>query len=74
MKPLNVSDWSVLVYKSQQPKTSEFPMGTIISVSDGPLGSGKGTPYVYVSELEDAVRDTDVSFCYTVEPDLSIIV
>lgn len=52
------SDWCVMAYKSQHPMTSEFPMGTILSVSDGPLGNGKGTPYVYVSEVEEAVQDT----------------
>jgi hypothetical protein len=58
---LTLSDWCVMAYKSQQPKTSEFPMGTILSVSDGPLASGKGTPYVYVNEREEAVHDTHVS-------------
>jgi hypothetical protein len=54
-----------MAYKSQHPMTSEFPMGTILSVSDGPLGNGKGTPYVYVSELEEAVQDTHVSVMYS---------
>jgi hypothetical protein len=49
-------------------------MGTILSVSDGPLGSGKGTPYVYVSEVEDAVQDTDVSLHFSIEPHLNIAV
>jgi hypothetical protein len=82
---LNVSDWSVFAYKSQHPKTSEFPLGTILSVSDGPLGKGKGTPYMYVSEVEEAVQDTDVSsssssssssrsLSYTVEAHLNITV
>ncbi|PNF23997.1 hypothetical protein B7P43_G09291 [Cryptotermes secundus] len=53
------SNWSVFAYKSRHPKTSEFPLGTTISVSDGPLGNGKGTPYMYVSEVEEAVQDTD---------------
>jgi hypothetical protein len=50
-----------MAYKSQQPKTSEFPIGTILSVSDGPLSNGKGTPYVYVSEVEEAIQDIHVS-------------
>jgi hypothetical protein len=49
-------------------------MGTILSVSDGPLGNGKGTPYVYVNEREDAVQDTDVSLHYIVEPHLNTAV
>ncbi|KDR19714.1 protein CREG1 [Zootermopsis nevadensis] len=53
------SEWALVAYKSQQLVTNEFPMGTVLSVSDGPLGSGNGTPYVYVSELEDAIQDTD---------------
>lgn len=71
---LIVSDWSVLAYKSQQPKTSGFPLGTILSVSDGPLGNGKGTPYMYVTEFEDAIKDTQVSLSYTVQPHLNITV
>jgi hypothetical protein len=67
MSVLNVSDWSVFAYKSQHPKTIEFPLGTTLSVSDGPLGNGKGTPYMYVSEVEQAVQDTDVSLSYTME-------
>ena len=62
---MTLSDWCVMAYKSQQPMTSDFPMGTILSVSDGPLGNGKGTPYVYVSELEEAVQDTHVSVMYS---------
>lgn len=62
---MNISEWTVMAYKSQQPMTSDFPMGTIFSVSDGPLGNGKGTPYVYVSELEEAVRDLHVSVVYS---------
>jgi hypothetical protein len=61
----------VFAYKSQHPKTSEFPLGTIISVSDGPLGKGKGTPYMYVSKVEEAVQDTDVSLPCTVEAHLN---
>jgi hypothetical protein len=64
----------VFAYKSQHPKTSEFPLGTILSVSDGPLGKGKGIPYVYVSEVEEAVQDTDVSLPCTVETLLNITV
>jgi hypothetical protein len=70
---LHVSDWSVFAYKSQHPKTSEFPMGTIMSVSDGPLDNGKGTPYMYVSEVEEAVQDTDVSLSCTVEAHLILL-
>jgi hypothetical protein len=62
---MTLPDWCVMAYKSQQPMTSDFPMGTILSVSDGPLGNGKGTPYVYVSELEEAVQDTHVSVMYS---------
>lgn len=62
---ITLSDWCVMAYKSQQPGTSDFPMGTILSVSDGPVGNGKGTPYVYVSELEEAVHDTHVSVMYS---------
>lgn len=65
---LNVAEWALVAYKSQQPVTNAFPMGTVLSVSDGPLGSGNGTPYVYVSELEDAIQDTDVSLFYIVQP------
>jgi hypothetical protein len=51
------SDWCVMAYNSQHAMTSGFPMGTLFSVSDGPLGNGKGTPYVYVSELVEAIQD-----------------
>jgi hypothetical protein len=56
-----LTDWAVLAFRSLQPKTNDFPMGAVQSVSDGPVGNSKGKPYMYVSELEDAVRDTEVS-------------
>jgi len=58
---ITLSDWTVMAYKSQNPMTNDFPMGTLFSVSDGPLGNGKGTPYVYVSELVEAIQDLHVS-------------
>jgi hypothetical protein len=58
---MTLSDWCVLAYKSQHPMTSDFPMGHVQSVSDGPVGNGKGTPYVYVSKLEESVQDVYVS-------------
>jgi hypothetical protein len=45
--------------------TIDFPMGTIFSVSDGPLDNGKGTPYVYVTELGEAIQDLHVSVMYS---------
>ena len=62
---MTLSDWTVMAYKSQHPMTSDFPMGTIFSVSDGPLDNGKGTPYVYVSELIEAIQDLHVSVMYS---------
>jgi hypothetical protein len=62
---MTLSDWTVMAYKSQQPMTSDFPMGTIFSVSDGPLDNGKGTPFVYVSELVEAIQDLHVSVIYS---------
>jgi len=44
--------------------TSDFPMGTLFSVSDGPLSNGRGTPYVYVSEIIEAIQDLHVSVMY----------
>jgi hypothetical protein len=62
---MTLADWCVLAYKSQQPMTRDFPMGHIQSVSDGPVGNGKGTPYVYVSKLEEVIQDTHVSVVYS---------
>jgi len=61
---MTLSDWCVMAYRSQNTMTSDFPMGTLFSVSDGPLGNGKGTPYVYVSELVEAIQDIHVSVMY----------
>jgi hypothetical protein len=62
---MTLSDWTVMAYKSYNSMTSDFPMGTLFSVSDGPVGNGKGTPYVYVSELVEAVQDLHVSVIYS---------
>ncbi|KAJ4432261.1 hypothetical protein ANN_20878 [Periplaneta americana] len=52
--------YTVLAYKSQHTKTKDFPMGTIVSVSDGTVEKSVGTPYMYVTRLEDVVQDTEI--------------
>ncbi|KAJ9586381.1 hypothetical protein L9F63_019962 [Diploptera punctata] len=42
-----------VIYQSLEPKTNDYPMGAVQSVSDGPVDNSKGTPYMFVSELED---------------------
>ncbi|XP_069688923.1 protein CREG1-like [Periplaneta americana] len=57
---VHVSNYTVLAYKSQHTKTKDFPMGTIVSVSDGTVEKSVGTPYMYVTRLEDVVQDTEI--------------
>lgn len=56
---VHTADWAVVSYRSLHPKTNDYPMGIIQSVSDGPVNNSKGKPYLYVTELEDVIQDTD---------------
>ncbi|PSN58291.1 hypothetical protein C0J52_00163 [Blattella germanica] len=54
------SDWGVLSYRSLHAQTMDYPIGAVLSVSDGPVNDSKGTPYFFVSKLEDVAQDIEV--------------
>ncbi|XP_066563043.1 protein CREG2 isoform X2 [Amia ocellicauda] len=51
------SSWGFLATISTQQKIQGLPFGNIFSVSDGPLDNGTGTPYFYVTAMDNSVVD-----------------
>lgn len=53
-------DWaSVATISTHQPVVGQ-PFSNVFSVSDGPLGSGSGVPYMYLTRMEISVQDLQV--------------
>lgn len=57
----HVSDWGSLATISTREEVRGRPFADIISISDGPPGEGSGEPYMYLSPLQQAVSDLQVS-------------
>jgi hypothetical protein len=57
----HVSDWGSLATISTIKEVRGWPFADIISISDGPPGEGTGEPYMYLSPLQQAVSDLQVS-------------
>lgn len=53
-------DWaSVATISTHQPVVGQ-PFSNVFSVSDGPLSSGSGVPYLYLTRMEISVQDLQV--------------
>ncbi|XP_004688505.1 PREDICTED: protein CREG1 isoform X1 [Condylura cristata] len=51
----HLSDWGVLATISSDQAVHGWPFADILSLSDGPPGSGTGVPYLYLSPLQQSV-------------------
>lgn len=54
------SDWTSVATISTRKDIQSFPTVNVISFSDGPLGNGSGTPYMYLTPLDFTAQDTAV--------------
>lgn len=53
-------EWaSVATISTHEPVVGQ-PFSNVFSVSDGPLGSGSGVPYLYLTRMEISVQDLQV--------------
>lgn len=53
-------DWASLATVSTHRPVVGQPFSNVFSVSDGPLGSGGGVPYMYLTRMEISVQDLQV--------------
>lgn len=56
----HVSGWGALATISANPAVRGRPFVDVLSLSDGPPGSGSGVPYFYLSPLMQTVQDLQV--------------
>ncbi|XP_060053939.1 protein CREG1 isoform X3 [Erinaceus europaeus] len=57
----HVSGWGALATISANPAVRGRPFVDVLSLSDGPPGSGSGVPYFYLSPLMQTVQDLQVN-------------
>lgn len=53
-------DWASMATISTHKPVVGQPFSNVFSVSDGPLGSGSGVPYMYLTRMEISVQDLQV--------------
>lgn len=56
----NQCGWASMATISSRDPVKGQPFSNTFSVSDGPLGSGTGVPYMYLTRLEISVQDLQV--------------
>ncbi|KAM4699372.1 protein CREG1 isoform 2-T2 [Discoglossus pictus] len=54
-------DWGALATISSHEPVRGQPFANVFSVSDGPLKSGTGVPYMYLTSMEISVQDLQVN-------------
>lgn len=54
---VNQADWAAVATISTRRDIEAFPTANLVSFSDGPLGSGSGVPYVYLTPLDFTAKD-----------------
>ncbi|XP_077583849.1 protein CREG1 [Stigmatopora nigra] len=54
-------DWASMATISSHKPVVGQPFSNVFSVSDGPLGSGSGVPYMYLTRMEISVQDLEVN-------------
>ncbi|AWO95497.1 Pyrid oxidase 2 multi-domain protein isoform 4 [Scophthalmus maximus] len=54
-------DWASVATVSSRPPVVGQPFSNTLSVSDGPRGSGSGSPYLYLTRMEASVQDLQVN-------------
>ncbi|XP_053470997.1 protein CREG1 [Ictalurus furcatus] len=58
---VNQCDWASMATISTHEPVKGQPFSNTFSISDGALGSGTGTPYMYLTHLEISVQDLQVN-------------
>ncbi|XP_060754664.1 protein CREG1 [Neoarius graeffei] len=58
---VNRCDWASVATISTHEPVKGQPFSNAFSISDGPLGNGTGTPYMYLTQLEISVQDLQVN-------------
>lgn len=53
-------DWASMATISTHKPVVGQPFSNVFSVSDGPVGSGTGVPYFYLTRMEISVQDLQV--------------
>lgn len=53
-------DWASMATISTHKLVVGQPFSNVFSVSDGPVGSGTGVPYMYLTRMEISVQDLEV--------------
>ncbi|XP_017776168.1 PREDICTED: protein CREG1-like [Nicrophorus vespilloides] len=54
---INAVDWISISTISTYPSFETYPFSNIMSVSDGPVGKGAGTPYFLLTHLDLSAKD-----------------
>lgn len=57
---VNKCDWASMATISTHEPVKGQPFSNTFSISDGALGNGTGTPYMYLTHLEISVQDLQV--------------
>lgn len=53
-------DWASMATISTHDPVKGQPFSNAFSISDGPVGNGTGTPYMYLTHMEISVQDLQV--------------
>lgn len=57
---VNKCDWASMATISTHDPVKGQPFSNAFSISDGPVGNGTGTPYMYLTHMEISVQDLQV--------------
>lgn len=56
----HLCDWASMATVSTHKPVVGQPFSNVFSVSDGPVGTGTGVPYMYLTHMEISVQDLQV--------------
>ncbi|KAG5327498.1 CREG1 protein, partial [Pseudoatta argentina] len=54
---VNQADWGAIATISTRTDIPSFPVANLVSIADGPVGSGTGIPYMYLTPLDYTAQD-----------------
>lgn len=58
---VNQCEWASMATISTHDPVRGQPFANLFSISDGPVGYGKGIPYMYLTHMEISVQDLEVN-------------
>ncbi|XP_048090985.1 protein CREG1 [Alosa alosa] len=58
---VNQCDWGSMATISTHDPVKGQPFSNVFSISDGPVGYGRGIPYMYLTHMEISVKDLEVN-------------